>query len=83
MERPAASEPSAVPEGPFPRRHAVPRIGVGSAGDIGKIDVTSFRIAVPPEHAVDRSLQLDAVRLVDAAGIDPELLQPVLLRLTA
>ena len=35
LEYSTTSEPSAVPEGPFPRRQVVPRIGPGNAGDVG------------------------------------------------
>ena len=40
-----------------------------------------FRMAIPPEHAVDRSLKLSIIRLIDATGIDPEISQPVSSRL--
>ena len=40
-------------------------------------------MAIPSKYTVDRCLELDGICLVDAAGVHPEVLQPVSSRLFA
>jgi hypothetical protein len=72
LKRPASSEPSTLPEGLFPCPLVI-RSGVGF-GDIRKVDVAARSVLIPPKHGINRRAKLDRILLIDATGVNPEVL---------
>jgi hypothetical protein len=72
LKRPASSEPSTLPEGPF-LYPLVIRYGVGF-GDIREVDVAARCALIPPKHGIDRRAELNRILLIDAVGAYPEVL---------
>ena len=71
LERPAALEPQAA------REVVVPILIVFLGRNVPEVRVAQVRAPVPLVHGVDRLGQLRAARLVDAARIDPDVLEAV------
>jgi hypothetical protein len=66
LERPASGEQFTVPNS---------LLRVFSCLDVFKIYEAHNRFPVPAEHRVDRLRELSATALIDATGIDPDIVQ--------
>lgn len=69
LKCPASSKPSALAKG-FMRKP-----GTHSMMIVRKINVTDVGFLIPCIHGIDGFRELGAARLIDAAGIDPRLLE--------
>ena len=69
LERPATSEPNTSAE----RRAMKSRVLAGI--DIVEIGEADCSVGIPFVHGIDSLRKLDTIRLVDAAGVDPDPLE--------
>jgi hypothetical protein len=81
LQRPFTGKPLTLSERILPSSYNPLLTKNCSARNIGQTNVASFCVAIPSEHAIDRSLKLDTVRLVDAAGVNTKVPQTVSFRL--
>jgi hypothetical protein len=91
LQRPTASKPSTASETQVAvllSERVIPFIATDRAirssdPNIGQIDVTLLRIAIPLKHGVNGLGKLSAARLVDAASVHPKVPNAVLSSLVA
>jgi hypothetical protein len=74
LESPASSESSALSEIRFPCALAYLWITSGRR-NVRQVSVAFRRVEVPAKHRVNGLGELSVIPLVDATGIDPEVLQ--------